>query len=42
MVLGATVVVEAMALVEASGLLEIKPKTRIESLSPSWAARLRT
>ncbi|KAK7809404.1 hypothetical protein U0070_015000 [Myodes glareolus] len=33
------VVVKAMALVEASGLLEIKPKTRIESPSPSWAAR---
>lgn len=28
--------------VEALGLLEIKPKARIESLSPSWAARLRT
>lgn len=41
-VLGTKVVVKAMALVEASGLLEIKPKTRIESLSPSWAARLRT
>lgn len=41
-VLGAMVVVKAMALVEASRLLEIKPKTRIESPSPSWAARLRT
>lgn len=37
MVLGAAVVAEAVAVVEAAGLAEVKLKTRSGSLSPSWA-----
>jgi hypothetical protein len=39
-VLGATVVVEAVAMVEAAGLVEVKLKIRSGSPSPSWAAWL--
>ena len=41
-VLGAVVVAEAVAVVEAAGLVEVKLKTRSGSPSPSWAAWLRT
>jgi hypothetical protein len=41
-VLGAVVVVKVVAVVEAAGLVEVKLKTRSRSLSPSWAAWLRT
>lgn len=40
-VLGATVV-EAMAMVEAIGLVKVKSKTRNGSPSSSWADRLKT
>ncbi len=41
-VLGAVVVAEAVAVVEAAGLVEVKLKTRSGSPSPSWAVWLRT
>ena len=38
----AVVLVDAVMVVEAAGLVEVKLKTRSGSLSPSWAAWLRT
>lgn len=38
MVLGTVVVIEVVVMVKTTGIVEIKPKTRGRSLSPSWAA----